>query len=104
MRYLYWAYVNVFWCFRRVQRALWEEALKPIEIRGSKWLSVDAHMRDGSIIDITDQIRNMFRDDAFLTPCKIEEALRMDNVESYHYLTTTLEYNKIEADGLVNGL
>lgn len=104
MRYLYWAYVNVFRCLCRVRRALWEEASKPIELKDSKWLSVDAHVYDGSIVDITDQMRNVFRGDAFLTPSKIENALRMDNVESYHYLTTTLEYNKIEADGIVNGL
>jgi hypothetical protein len=61
-------------------------------------------MDDGTTVDVTDQIRNVFRDDAFLTPDKIGAALRMENVESYNYLTTTLEYNKIEPEGIVNGL
>ena len=104
MRCLYWAYVNVFRCFRSVHRVLWEEVSRPIQIRTSNWLLVEARMNDGTTIDVTDHIRNVFRDDAFLTPDKIGTALRMENVESYNYLTTTLEYNKIEADGIVNGL
>ena len=104
MRWLYWAYVNVFRCFRSVHRVLWEEVSRPIQIRTSNWLLVEARMDDGTTVDVTDQIRNVFRDDAFLTPDKIGAALRMENVESYNYLTTTLEYNKIEADGIVNGL
>ena len=104
MRWLYWAYLNVFRCIRSVQRVLWEEVSRQIEVRTSSWLSVEAHMEDGTTIDITDQLRNVFRFDSFLTPDNISTALRMENVESYHYLTATLDYNKIEADGIVNGL
>jgi len=104
MSCLYWAYVNVFRCVRSVHKVLWEEVSKPIQIQTSNWLLVEARMNDGTTIDVTDQIRNVFRDDAFLTQSKLESALRMENVESYNYLTTTLEYNKIEADGIVNGL
>ena len=105
MNILYWVYVNVFWCLRRVHKILGEEK-RPIEleVHNSKWLSVDATFADGTTKDVTEIIRDSIRSDTLLTPNILERVTRLDNVESWAYLTTALEYNKITADGIVNGL
>lgn len=104
MQILYWAYVNVFRCLRRIHKIFSEDNSKPIEIQNAHWLSVDAYMEDGSTIDVTDQIRNIYRSDALLYPSHLENALRMDDVVDWYYLTQTLEYNKIPTEGVLNGL
>jgi hypothetical protein len=104
MEALYWVYVNVFWCFRQTQKLLYTDEPKQLEASKSKWMMVDATLKDGGYMDVTDQIRNIVRSDALLTPEFLEKTLRIENVAYWSYLTQTLEYNKIPPEGIVNGL
>lgn len=104
MHVLYWAYVNIFRCLRRLHKVFSEEYSKPIERQKSQWLSVHAELEDGNTIDVTDKIRNIYRDDALLVPWELKNALRMEDVSNWYYLTQTLEYNKIRTEGVLNGL
>lgn len=105
MNIAYRVYINLFWCFRGIHRIFSEEQT-PIQmnVHESSWLSVDATMLDGSTQDVTDTVRNCLRHDAVITPDILERITRLENVESWAYLTQTLEYNKITAEGVVNGL
>jgi hypothetical protein len=62
-------------------------------------------MLDGTAQDITDTVREKLNHNVLITPEILEQITRIDdNVESWTYLTKTLEYNKIPAEGVVNGL
>jgi hypothetical protein len=105
MYILYWAYVNVFWCLRRVHKLFGEEQT-PVEIQAhnATWLSVDATFSNGTTQDMTEVVRETFRHDALLTPDILARATRLDDVVSWRYMTTALEYKEIQAEGVVNGL
>jgi hypothetical protein len=104
MEFMYWAYVRVFRCLRRTHKIFSTDYSKPMEVNDSKWLMVDAKLVDGTTIDVTEQIRDVIRSDAILTHEFLEKALRISPVESWNYLTKTLEYNKIPTQGVLNGL
>ena len=104
MDIFYKIYVNLFWCFRRIYKIYNEEARVEMNVRESTWLSVDATMLDGTTQDITDTVREGLNHNDLITPEILEKITRLDNVESWAYLTKTLEYNKITAEGVVNGL
>lgn len=104
MQFLYWAYVQVFWCLRRTHKIFSIDYSKPMEPNDSKWMMIDAKLEDGSTIDVTEQVRDVIRSDAILTADFLEKALRIRHVESWNYLTKTLEYNKIPPEGVLNGL
>jgi hypothetical protein len=104
MRIFYWVYVNVFWCLRRVHKVFVEEQAKPIEFHESSWIYVDATLENGETQDVTEHLRDNVRHDAMLTPEFLKRVTRLENVESWGYLTKALEYNKIPAEGIVNGL
>jgi len=101
---MYWVYVNIFWCLRRVHKTFSNDNSSDIKKYDAEWLSVDAVLSDSTIVDVTDRIRNIIRNDAILTPTFLERCLRMENVIDWYYLTKTLEYNKITAKGVLNGL
>ena len=104
MQFLYWAYVQVFRCLRRTHKMFSVDYSKPMEVNDSMWMMVDAKLEDGSTIDVTEQVRDAIRSDAILTHDFLENALRIRHVESWNYLTKTLEYNKIPPEGILNGL
>ena len=78
--------------------------MKPIELHESNWLYVDATFKNGDVEDITEQVRDAIRHDAIITPAILERVTRLEDVESWGYLTKALDYNKIPAEGIVNGL
>jgi hypothetical protein len=104
MRLFYWVYVNVFWCLRAVHKVFSEDYRKPIEVRDNSWMYVDATFRNGETQDVTEQLRDRVRHDALLTPEFLASVTHLENVESWGYLTKALDYNKIPAEGIVNGL
>ena len=101
---MYWVYVNIFWCLRRVHKTFSEDYSVDMKKHECEWLCVEAVLSDASIVDVTDMIRNIIRNDATLTPIFLEQSLRMENVVDWYYLTKTLEYNKIDTTGVLNGL
>jgi len=78
--------------------------VKPLEVHENKWLCVDAVLQNGETRDVTEELRNYIRNDATLTPVFLEKVTKLENVESWNYLTKALEYNKIPAEGILNGL
>ena len=104
MEYIYWAYVNIFQCARRVKKLFVDEESKPIRASEGTWLSIHAETIRGTTIDVTREVKFVFPKDAFLTPDILGKGLSMYGVRDWYYLTKTLEYHKIQEEGIVNGL
>jgi hypothetical protein len=104
MNIIYWVYTRVFWCLRRFHTIFSQDFSKPIQLRDSKWLYVDATFHDGTTLDVTEILRDTARHDMMFTPAKLSEMTNLTDVKNWGYLTTTLDYNKITTEGVVNGL
>lgn len=104
MEYLYWAYTHVFRCARRVKKIFVDDVETPIALSNATWLSVYAEHSNGDSIDVTREVKYVFQSGILLTPDILARGLSMYNVRDWYYLTKTLEYNKIEDEGVVNGL
>jgi len=80
------------------------EVSVPLPTRDPLWLSINANMFDGTEEDVTDRVRLVLKEDEMIMPWKLTEITELKNVESWSYLTKTLEYNKIPSHGIANGL
>ena len=100
----YFFYTEAFRCFRRVYKILKTEVSVPLPTRDPLWLSINATMRDGTEEDVTDRVRPFLKEDESVTPWKLTEITGLTGVESWSYLTKTLEYNIIPSHGVNNGL
>jgi len=89
---------------RRVYRMTRVEVSVPLPTRDPLWLSINANMFDGTEEDVTDRVRLVLKEDEMIMPWKLTEITELKNVESWSYLTKTLEYNKIPSHGIANGL
>ena len=100
----YLFYKEAFKCFRRVYKILKTEVSIPLQTRDPLWLSINANMCDGTEEDVTDRVRPFLKEDEYVTPWKLTEITALTGVESWSYLTKTLEYNIIPSHGVNNGL
>ena len=104
MNILYILYTEAFRCFRRFYKIVNAEVSIPISSRDPNWLSVNASMVDGTEQDVTEQVKPILKFDELVTPWRLTEITELKGVESWSYLTKTLEYNKIPSHGVINGL
>jgi len=108
MSFWYWIgytiYKEAFRCMRRVYKITRPEVSVPLPTRDPLWLSINANMFDGTEEDVTDRVRLVLKEDDMVMPWKLTEITELKNVESWSYLTKTLEYNKIPSHGIANGL
>lgn len=104
MNIIYKLYVNVFWCCRRVHKILSEDHSEPIKVPEAEWLSLSAMYPDGTVVDVTDKVKDLFDKKTKLTPDLLEISLNTDRALDWFYLTKTFDYNKIPTEGVLNGL
>ena len=89
---------------RRVYKMTTTDVSVPLPTRDPNWIYVSANMMDGTEEDVTDRVRLILREDELVTPWRLTEITELKGVESWTYLTKTLEYNKIPSHGVANGL
>ena len=104
MNFWYFLYTEAFRCMRRVYKLVKIDISIPLPTRDPYWLCLNANMIDGTEEDVTDRIRLVLREDELVTPWKLTEITQLKNVQSWSYLTKTLEYNIIPSHGVNNGL
>ena len=104
MNILYLLYIELFRCARRVYRLAKAEVPIPLPTHDALWLSLNANMVDGTEQDVTEQVKPILKVDELVTPWRLTEITELKGVESWSYLTKTLEYNKIPSHGVINGL
>ena len=104
MECLYRVYTKLFRCSRRVRKLFVKDVPKEMNAQTGKWIAVYAEMENGTIFEVTPQIRSIYPPNTIIMPFILRMDLRMDDVRSWYYFTETLEYNKIPDEGIVNGL
>ena len=104
MNIWYILYTEAFRCFRRIYKIVRPEVSIPLQTRDPFWLSINANMFDGVEEDVTEKVKCVLREDECVTPWRLTEITGLKGVESWSYLTKTLEYNKIPSHGVINGL
>lgn len=104
MECLYWVYIHVFRCGRLIKKLFVDDVERSIALSNATWLAVYAEHSNGDSIDVTHEVKYVFQSGILLTPEILAKGLSMYNVRDWYYLTKTLEYNKIEDEGIINGL